>query len=137
MSESTERDPSTQYLLYKVALKCRDTDLGRPLLDRQPDSLLTYLGADIVRAAECLSSISKEAGKDSTLLYACVLEAQKNGDRLQVIRALSQVLESTTYQAAPGLQLPALLRCVADTLSPFALSALTVVASLLGCLYKN
>ncbi|KAL8927160.1 MAG: hypothetical protein Q9172_001484 [Xanthocarpia lactea] len=116
MSESTERDPSTQYLLYKVALKCRDTDLGRPLLDQQPGSLVAYRETDIVRAAECLSSISREPGKDSTLLYACVLEAQKNGDRLQVIRALSQVLDNTTYQVAPGLQLPALLRLLARML---------------------
>ncbi|KAL8759175.1 MAG: hypothetical protein Q9199_000933 [Rusavskia elegans] len=71
---------------------------------------------DFVRAAECLESISKEQGKDANLLYACVLEAQKNGDRLQVIRALSQVLEKTTYQAAAGLHLPALLRLTARML---------------------
>ncbi|KAI4281274.1 MAG: hypothetical protein L6R38_003832 [Xanthoria sp. 2 TBL-2021] len=94
MSDSTERDSSTRYLLYKVALKCQDADL----------------------AAECLESISKEQGKDANLLYACVLEAQKNGDRLQVIRALSQVLEKTTYQAAAGLHLPALLRLTARML---------------------
>ncbi|KAL8848508.1 MAG: hypothetical protein Q9221_006467 [Calogaya cf. arnoldii] len=94
MSDSTERDPSTRYLLYKVALKCHDADL----------------------AAECLESIGKEHGKDSNLLYACVLEAQKDGDRLQVIRALSQVLEKTEYQATPGPQLPALLRLTARML---------------------
>ncbi|KAL8774382.1 MAG: hypothetical protein Q9209_001133 [Squamulea sp. 1 TL-2023] len=88
MLEWTERDPHTQYLLYKVALKCQDGDL----------------------AAECLNTISSKPTEDPTLLYACVLEAQKSGDRLQVIRALSQVLDNINYQFAHGLQLPALLR---------------------------
>lgn len=29
MSESNQRDPSTQYLMYKAALKSNDTSLGR------------------------------------------------------------------------------------------------------------
>ncbi|KAL8812532.1 MAG: hypothetical protein Q9200_000967 [Gallowayella weberi] len=88
MSDTAARDPSTQYLLYRVALKCQDVDL----------------------AAGCLDSISQESMADTTLLYACVLEAQKMGDRLQVIRALSRVLETTGYKATSGLCLPALLR---------------------------
>ncbi len=38
MSDSTERDPSTRYLLYKVALRCQDAELGRPLLVQQAKS---------------------------------------------------------------------------------------------------
>ncbi|KAL8734705.1 MAG: hypothetical protein Q9166_001361 [cf. Caloplaca sp. 2 TL-2023] len=62
------------------------------------------------------SGADEEPTKDSTLLYACVLEAQKNGDRLQVILALSRVLKKIDYQATPGLQLPALLRLAARML---------------------
>ncbi|KAL9641268.1 MAG: hypothetical protein Q9204_000167 [Flavoplaca sp. TL-2023a] len=94
MSDSIERDPSTQYLLYKAALRCQDAAL----------------------AAECLELISNQQGNDSNLLYACVLEAQKNGDRVQVIRALTQVLEKTSYQTIAGLHLPALLRLTARML---------------------
>ncbi|KAL8785377.1 MAG: hypothetical protein Q9213_003383 [Squamulea squamosa] len=94
MSESTERDPSTQFLFYKVALKCQDGDL----------------------ATESLNAIIREPTADSTLLYACVLEAQRIGDRLQVIRALSQILEHTNYQFTHGPQLPALLRLTARML---------------------
>ena len=115
MSDSTEGDPSTRYLLYKVALKCQDAGLGRPLPGQQAKFQETT--TDFMRAAECLESISKERPNDSNLLYACVLEAQKNGDRRQVIRALSQVLEKAAYQATPGLQLPSLLRCVAKYIS--------------------
>ena len=28
MTESNKKDPTTQYLVYKVALRCRDLDLG-------------------------------------------------------------------------------------------------------------
>lgn len=84
-----------------------------------------------MRAAECLESISKEQGKDANLLYACVLEAQKNGDRLQVIRALSQVLEKTTYQAAAGLHLPALLRYVAEVSIRFCTDLCSLTARML------
>ena len=28
MTDSNKKDPSTQYLVYKVALRCRDLDLG-------------------------------------------------------------------------------------------------------------
>lgn len=30
MSESNKEHPSTKYLLYKVALRCQDRDLGAP-----------------------------------------------------------------------------------------------------------
>ena len=31
MAESDQHDPNTQYLLFKIALRCRDTDLGKLL----------------------------------------------------------------------------------------------------------
>ncbi|KAL8919345.1 MAG: hypothetical protein Q9208_006844 [Pyrenodesmia sp. 3 TL-2023] len=94
MSKTTQDDPPTQYLLYKVALRCHDIDL----------------------ATGCLDGISKIREDDSSLLYACVLEAQKSGNRLQVVRALSAVHNSSTRAITPGLHLPTLLRLIARLL---------------------
>lgn len=38
MSPSNKEDPSSMYLLYKVALRCRDSELG--------DYVLLFLGMD-------------------------------------------------------------------------------------------
>ncbi|KAL8960327.1 MAG: hypothetical protein Q9193_002951 [Seirophora villosa] len=65
---------------------------------------------------ECLDAIGKAAQKDSTLLYACVLEAQRNGNRHQVIHALSRVHKRSTFGTTPGLHLPTLLRLIARLL---------------------
>ncbi|KAI4158144.1 MAG: hypothetical protein L6R39_000529 [Caloplaca ligustica] len=94
MSEATLRDPSTQYLLYKVALRCHNVDL----------------------ATESLDGISRVSENDPTLLYACVLEAQRNGNRLHVIRALSRVYNGSNHTAIAGLHLPTLLRLIARLL---------------------
>lgn len=106
MSEATLRDPSTQYLLYKVALRCHNVDLGR--LAVQPSVGV----ADVSSATESLDGISRVSENDPTLLYACVLEAQRNGNRLHVIRALSRVYNGSNHTAIAGLHLPTLLRCV-------------------------
>lgn len=91
MSPSNKKDPSTVYLLYKVALRCRDSEL----------------------ATECIDSICTASTKDATLLYACVREAQQTGDRLQIIKSLQRVLEKYNYNAPNEIHLPALLRCTA------------------------
>lgn len=66
-------------------------------------------------ATECLDGISKVREDDSRLLYACVLEAQKSGNRLQVVRALSAAHNSSTSAITPGLHLPTLLRYFASS----------------------
>lgn len=33
MSDSNQRDPYTQYLLYKLALRCKDQELGKHSID--------------------------------------------------------------------------------------------------------
>ncbi|KAL8799678.1 MAG: hypothetical protein Q9182_005717 [Xanthomendoza sp. 2 TL-2023] len=76
----------------------------------QRKRILCALGkSDLVQCRDIRYQI-QESMTDTTLLYACVLEAQKMGDRLQVIRALSKVLETTGYKATSGLCLPTLLR---------------------------
>ena len=98
MSEATRRDCSTQYLIYKVAMRCKDSEMAA-------QSFQTLC-----------SSLNKEANKDASLIYACVLEAQRVGDQTQIISALQRVLEQFDYDAPPGVHLPALLRCTARLL---------------------
>ncbi|KAI4188862.1 MAG: hypothetical protein L6R41_001883 [Letrouitia leprolyta] len=94
MSTSSLCDLSTRYLLYKAALASKDA----------------------VSATTYLDAISMEAKTDFTLLYACVLEARKNEDRMTVIRALSRVLDKTKNTNTPGIQLATLLRTTARLL---------------------
>ena len=61
-------------------------------------------------AMECLDRICKTSTKDATLLYACVLEAQRAGDRVQSLAAMQKVLDKYDYSAPSGVHLPALLR---------------------------
>ena len=61
-------------------------------------------------AAECLNIVCRNSAKDATLLYACVMEAQSNGDKRQAISALELVLDKYDYAAPDGINLPALLR---------------------------
>ena len=94
MSPTSQKEPATLYLLYKIAIRCQDIDM----------------------ATECLDSICKATTKDATILYACVLEAQKTGDHGQSIAALQRVLQKYNYGAPDGVHLPALLRCTARLL---------------------
>ena len=94
MSAANQSDESTQYLLYKVALRCQDSEM----------------------AAECLNAICSSPTRDATLIYACVLEAQRVGDQAQIITILQLVLEQFNYAVPSGVHLPALLRCNARLL---------------------
>ena len=94
MSSTSQKEPATLYLLYKIALGCQNVEM----------------------ATECLDSICKASTKDATILYACVLEAQKTGDHAQSIAALQRVLHKYNYGAPDGVHLPALLRCTARLL---------------------
>ena len=59
---------------------------------------------------ECLNAICVASTEDATLLYACVLEAQRIGDPVQTIASLQRVLKRYNYSAPSGVHLPALLR---------------------------
>ncbi|KAL8706805.1 MAG: hypothetical protein Q9201_000176 [Fulgogasparrea decipioides] len=81
------------------------------------DTLVELLDTMVVRSVSAIGTSATHAAQiESTLLYACVLEAQKNGDRQQVIRALSRVREKNSVAPTPGLHLPALLRLTARML---------------------
>ena len=98
MSEDTKRDRSTQYLLYKLATKCNDSEMAAQCFD-----------------AIC-TSLNKDVNKDASFMYACVFDAQRSGNQAQIIYALQQVLERFDYSAPSGIHLPALLRCTARLL---------------------
>ncbi|KAF2768602.1 SPO22-domain-containing protein [Teratosphaeria nubilosa] len=90
MSPEAQNDSNTRYLAFKVALATKNQDL----------------------AQECLSIVIKHAHKDSTFLYACVLEAQQTNMRHLVLAAMHALLE----KQPAGLHLPSLLRCMARLL---------------------
>ena len=78
----------SQFLMYKIAVRCGESEL----------------------AAESLQIISSATTKDPTLLYACCLDAQQLGNKLQTIAALQLVLEKYGYTAPSAIHLPSLLR---------------------------
>ncbi|EUC48226.1 hypothetical protein COCMIDRAFT_87783 [Bipolaris oryzae ATCC 44560] len=88
MTETGRDEPVTRYLMYKVSLQSGDTDY----------------------ATECLDHICRSSARDATLLYACVMEAQRAGNKRQAINALRRVLDKYEHGATTGIHLPALLR---------------------------
>lgn len=105
MSETNKQHPSSQYLIYKIALRCQNTRLGMNPTTPPFQKLICN-----TTATECLDSICTASTKDATLLYACVLEAQRAGDRTQSVAAMQRVLDKYDYGAPSGVHLPALLR---------------------------
>jgi hypothetical protein len=61
-------------------------------------------------ATDCIDHVCRSSAKDTTLLYACVMEAQSAGDKRQAIAVLERVLDKYDYNAPAGIHLPALLR---------------------------
>lgn len=90
MSDATRNEPMSRFLMYKIAIRCGDTDL----------------------AVECLQAISAASrnSQDLTLLYGCVLDAQQVGDKNQTLTGLQLVLEKSDYGAQTAVHLPSLLR---------------------------
>jgi hypothetical protein len=88
MSEAAKSEPLTRFLMYKIAIRCEEVEF----------------------ASECLQVISSTSPKDPTLLYACVLDAQQIGDKIQTLTALQLVLEKFGYGAPSSIHLPSLLR---------------------------
>ncbi|KAL0941625.1 uncharacterized protein CTRU02_204388 [Colletotrichum truncatum] len=88
MSEAAQNETMTRYLMYKVALQSRDRDL----------------------AAECLEHVGVAAPEDPNFLYACVLEAQKAGEKYCAAQAMKQLFERHEFSGDSPIHLPALLR---------------------------
>jgi hypothetical protein len=81
MSDTGRDDRTTRYLMYKVGLHDNDSDFGRRSAQYWKTSKLTST------VAECLDAVCRHSSKDATLLYACVLEANNSGNKMQAIIA--------------------------------------------------
>lgn len=88
MTESTQKEPKTMYLMYKVATR----------------------SSDPVLASQCLERVSL-AAENLDYLYACVIDSQQAGDKACAVEALTKLLEKYEYTSPNPVHLPALLRC--------------------------
>ncbi|TLD33674.1 hypothetical protein PspLS_00923 [Pyricularia sp. CBS 133598] len=88
MSENSQTDKKTSYVMFKVAIRNSDLDL----------------------AVQCLDIMSS-AGDSEDMIYACVLDAQKSADKAYVIEALRKLVQVRKIRPNGPVHLPALLRC--------------------------
>ncbi|TVY81885.1 Sporulation-specific protein [Lachnellula suecica] len=88
MPLTAQNEPLTRFLMYKIALRSGELEL----------------------AAESLHIISSTSKKESTLLYACCLDAREVGNKVALLEALQLVLEKHDYGAHATIHLPSLLR---------------------------
>lgn len=88
MAEETQKDPMTQYLMYRATIRSGDHEL----------------------AAECLQAVAR-ANLRIELLYACVADSQRVGDRLVTLAAMRKLADVYDYERPGPIHLPALLRC--------------------------
>lgn len=96
MPQTSASEPMTQFLMYKLGIRCDDADL----------------------AAESLKKIATSISDDPNLLYACCLEAQNSGNRTQALSALLLVLEKQSSGAPLTIHLPSLTRSAIKLLVP-------------------
>jgi hypothetical protein len=87
MSDLAKDEPMTRFLMYKIAIRCNELQF----------------------AAECLGMVSRLSSADTTLLYACVLDAQQIGNKSQAVAALQLVLERH-HDMPATVNLPSVLR---------------------------
>lgn len=90
MPRDAQRDPMTQYLMYKTAVRSGDRE----------------------SAAEHLEAVAKASPAHMHLLYACVADSQQVKDRLIAIDALRKLADVYDFQHPGPVHLPALLRCI-------------------------
>lgn len=88
MSLETQKDPMTQYLMYRTTIRSGDVDI----------------------ASDCLESVAR-SNISFELLYACVADSQRVGDRLTTLKAMKKLADVYDYEKPGKVHLPALLRC--------------------------
>ncbi|KAI7348606.1 SPO22-domain-containing protein [Hortaea werneckii] len=87
MPSSCQNEAMSRYLAFKIALKSGDNEL----------------------ADDSLHALSKNADKDPSCLYACILEAEQVRSRHLAVLGLQRLLDKQLR----GTHLPSLLRCTA------------------------
>lgn len=89
MTPDAQEDPITQYLMYRVAIRSGDSDI----------------------ASQCLKNVAASSHANTELLYACVADSQRVGNKLTVIEAMKKLAEVHDHGHPGQLHLPALFRC--------------------------
>ncbi|TGO41094.1 hypothetical protein BHYA_0027g00390 [Botrytis hyacinthi] len=89
MSDSAKEEPLTRFLMYKIAIRSEEVGL----------------------AAECLEKVAS-CSEDTSLLFACVLDALKVGNKKDVLDALWLVLDKCGYGAQENVRLPSIIRMI-------------------------
>lgn len=89
MSNTAKEEPLTRFLMYKIAIRSEEVEL----------------------AAECLEKVASCSG-DPSLLFACVLDAQKAGNKAHVLDALWMVLDKCGYGVQENVCLPSIIRMI-------------------------
>ncbi|KAG8164456.1 hypothetical protein KVR01_006374 [Diaporthe batatas] len=88
MTLDAQKEPMTQYLMYKTTVRSGDRE----------------------SAAEHLEAVAKASPTHMHLLYACVAESRQGDDRLVAVDALKKVAETCDFRHPGPVHLPALLR---------------------------
>jgi hypothetical protein len=104
MHGTVQAVPLSRFLLFKVAIRSDDEELGK-FRDRGVIAAV----ADQDAATECLNVIVQNSNKELSVLYACAIEAQQTGHRKLGIQALQSVMEMHKH-GDKGIHMPALLR---------------------------
>ncbi|EQL38157.1 hypothetical protein BDFG_00534 [Blastomyces dermatitidis ATCC 26199] len=88
MPEASRSESLTQYLLYRVALLDKDSELARG----------------------CLETLSKQGAGSENYVLACLAETRQTDDKYQEAIALRILLDMLDKKSLDGIHLPALLR---------------------------
>ncbi|TGO20156.1 hypothetical protein BTUL_0001g01680 [Botrytis tulipae] len=89
MSDSAKEEPLTRFLMYKIAIRSEEVEM----------------------AAECLEKVAS-CSEDTSLLFACVLDAQQVSNKKHVLDALWLVLDKCGYGAQENVRLPSIIRMI-------------------------
>ncbi|KAF3765502.1 hypothetical protein M406DRAFT_67943 [Cryphonectria parasitica EP155] len=88
MPQETQKEPMTQYLLYRVAIR----------------------SGYIEMASQCLNNVA-ESDIGFEFLYACVADSQRVGEKVTIVQAMKKLAETYDYERPERVHLPALRRC--------------------------
>ena len=88
MSETTQSEPLTIYLAFKLALRTGDHELS----------------------SECLERFVEQSPDDPQYLYACCVDARSVGDQTQTIKSLDILATKYDFNSSSSIHFPAVLR---------------------------
>lgn len=107
MSEAARNEPFTRFLMFKIAVRTSDKDLGM----WQFCIYSTWCILTCATAVSCLQGLSESTDPDRRLLYGCALDAQETGNRELALMALKLVLDQIGLVAPDAGHIPTILRC--------------------------